>query len=120
MMKTSVLRQARFCRVAVNAASRLQISSKAFPSASPLLSSTPRALTTQYRALSSPPFRFYSSSAPAESEDANSSRISKFADLKKLGVHDVLIDSIVNGMRYTDMTEVQSMTISAGIDGKDL
>ena len=120
MMKTSVLRQARFCRVAVSAASRLQISSRAFPSTSPFLSSTFRASTTNYRAPSSSIFRSYSSSAPAESEAADSSRITKFTDLKKLGVHDVLVDSIVKGMGYTDMTEVQSMTINAGIDGKDL
>lgn len=70
--------------------------------------------------------RFYSSEAVAERNDeatssANGSqRVTKFADLSLLGVHEKLVSAITEGMGYEDMTEVQSLTINPALRGTDL
>lgn len=70
--------------------------------------------------------RFYSSEAVAErTNDAaaqadGSQHVTKFADLSLLGVHEKLVSAITEGMRYENMTEVQSDTINAALRGTDL
>ncbi|KAK4450081.1 P-loop containing nucleoside triphosphate hydrolase protein [Podospora aff. communis PSN243] len=121
MMKTSVMRQARFARVALQTASRVQIVSRPVLSAPSALTSTPRALAASFRPLGSSLLRFYSSEAAAPEDGAAShTPITKFPDLASLGVNDAIVRSITEGMGYENMTDVQSATISAGLDGKDL
>lgn len=94
---------------------------------------------TQAVALSRPVFpalsrnaqfrRSYSTSVASAAEEtsraepesaASSDLITRFADLTQLGVHDNLIQSIVRGMGYENMTLVQSMTIAPALAGKDM
>jgi ATP-dependent RNA helicase MSS116, mitochondrial len=121
MMKTSVMRQARFARVALQTASRAQIVSRPILSAPSALASTPRALAASFRPLGSSLLRFYSSEAAAHEDGAPShAPVTKFADLASLGVDNAIVRSITEGMGYETMTDVQSATINAGLDGKDL
>ncbi|KAK0643609.1 P-loop containing nucleoside triphosphate hydrolase protein [Cercophora newfieldiana] len=121
MMKTSVMCQARFCRVALQTASRVQIASRPTLSAPSALAATPRALAASGRPLGGTLLRFYSSeAAPIQENGAGPAPVTKFADLASLGVNEALVRSITQGMRYEDMTDVQSATINAGLDGKDL
>ncbi|KAK8080513.1 DEAD/DEAH box helicase [Apiospora hydei] len=70
--------------------------------------------------------RLYSQSAAAaqtydDAGPASTPRlITKFADLDKLGVHPRLVEAITHGMKYEDMTDVQSKTINAALNGVDL
>jgi ATP-dependent RNA helicase MSS116 len=71
--------------------------------------------------------RFYSSEAAAESTEddasysaSSSGPVTRFADLASLDVHPKLVDAIVDGMKYEDMTEVQSKTINQALRGVDL
>ncbi|KAK8090770.1 atp-dependent rna helicase protein [Apiospora phragmitis] len=71
--------------------------------------------------------RLYSSESAAAAEpndDASPAStpqlITRFADLSKLGVHPRLVDAITNGMKYETMTDVQSKTINAALNGVDL
>lgn len=71
--------------------------------------------------------RFYSSEAAAERTDDDASHsatssglVTRFADLASLDVHPKLVDAIVDGMQYEDMTEVQSKTINQALRGVDL
>ncbi|KAK8118885.1 uncharacterized protein PG998_003511 [Apiospora kogelbergensis] len=70
--------------------------------------------------------RLYSQSAAAArtNDDAGpaskSELITQFADLSKLGVHPRLIQAITEGMKYETMTDVQSKTINAALNGVDL
>lgn len=72
--------------------------------------------------------RFYSSEAAAEQRNdsapaaavVGSQHITRFADLSQLGVHERLLSAITKGMKYEDMTEVQSLTINAALRGTDL
>ncbi|EAA33076.1 hypothetical protein GE21DRAFT_5759 [Neurospora crassa] len=115
-MRTSVLRQAGLCRAAL-AARHLQISSK--PSAA-LLSQVTRAIAVQSLPSASLP-RFYSAEATAQSNTAASNGlVTRFADLAALGVHENVVRAITHGMGYENMTEVQSMTISPALKGKDI
>jgi len=68
------------------------------------------------------PRRFYSAESAAVQEEPHNSneRITKFADLDRLGVDQRLISALVQGMRYTDMTDVQSLTINPALQGLDL
>lgn len=50
----------------------------------------------------------------------SSAPVSRFGDLTQLGVHQALIDALVKGMGYDNMTEVQSMTINAALKGTDM
>src|SRR6266699_2805528 len=121
MFKSTVLRQARLCRLpaaslSIRASSRpillleqiwLGRSIVAGPSSSQVLTS-----------------RRYSS-APAETlskekDQTPPSVATRFADLASLGVHENLVASITRGMGYDNMTEVQSLTINPALAGKDL
>ncbi|KAK0715749.1 P-loop containing nucleoside triphosphate hydrolase protein [Lasiosphaeris hirsuta] len=122
MLKTSVVRQARLAasRVALNTTRSVQIASRPLLSSS-ALTSTPRALAVLHRSFS-PFLRYYSSEATAADDELPSTAglVTKFADLSTLNVHPKLVNSIVDGMGYENMTEVQSMTISPALVGKDL
>ncbi|KAF3807120.1 ATP-dependent RNA helicase cyt-19 [Colletotrichum gloeosporioides] len=72
-------------------------------------------------------FRLYSSeaaaAAPEQSADApqqKSGSISRFEDLRTLGVHDNLVNSITKGLKYDTMTDVQSKTIEPALKGMDM
>lgn len=72
-------------------------------------------------------FRLYSSeaaaAAPEQSADApqqKSGPISRFEDLRTLGVHDNLVNSITMGLKYETMTDVQSKTIEPALKGMDM
>ncbi|KAK2005576.1 DEAD/DEAH box helicase [Colletotrichum eremochloae] len=72
-------------------------------------------------------FRLYSSGAasavaaePVAETQEPSGLTTKFQDLGKLGVHKNLVDTITNGMKYENMTSVQSMTIEPALKGMDL
>ncbi|KAK7927203.1 hypothetical protein PG985_004201 [Apiospora marii] len=81
------------------------------------------AQSTSLRCLSQ---RLYSQSAaaPRTYDDAGSAStpelITKFGDLSKLGVHPRLVEAITMGMKYETMTDVQSKTINAALNGVDL
>ncbi|CAK7568542.1 MAG: hypothetical protein SEPTF4163_006535 [Sporothrix epigloea] len=76
--------------------------------------------------------RYYSDNAAAaataetpnqtqsEPETESSGLITRFADLKKVGVHQNVIDALTQRMRYENMTPVQSMTITPALAGKDI
>jgi ATP-dependent RNA helicase MSS116, mitochondrial len=79
--------------------------------------------------------RLYSSEASAptvaqvtqDSQDAQDAHhdsapgpITRYADLEHLGVHASIINSIVHGMGYETMTDVQAMTIAPALRGKDM
>ncbi|KAK4197223.1 P-loop containing nucleoside triphosphate hydrolase protein [Triangularia verruculosa] len=116
MMKTSILRHAAAARVALTARP-LQLAARSSPSAF-AITQTP--LKASYRPFNSL-LRFYSSESAARQETATpSGRVTKFRDLETLGVNNALVKSITEGMKYEDMTEVQSMTINAALAGKDL
>ncbi|KAK5660229.1 hypothetical protein OQA88_12763 [Cercophora sp. LCS_1] len=120
MMKTSVMRQARLARVALSAASRLHIASRPYPSAVSALSATPRTTASPCRTLWSPLVRLYSSEAAVPKSNDSSGLITRFEDLSKLGVEEEIVQAITRGMGYESMTDVQSQTINAALDGKDL
>ncbi|KAK3990094.1 P-loop containing nucleoside triphosphate hydrolase protein [Cladorrhinum sp. PSN332] len=116
MMKSSLLRSAAACRVAL-AARPLQIISRSSASA---VARAP--LAASYRPANSL-LRFYSSESAAQKEDSPASSnglITKFGELGSVGVHHALVDAITRGMGYENMTEVQSMTISPALSGKDI
>jgi len=47
-------------------------------------------------------------------------QITKFSELSSAGVHPNIEFAITKGMGYDDMTSVQSMTLNAALEGKDL
>ncbi|EFQ27767.1 DEAD/DEAH box helicase [Colletotrichum graminicola] len=72
-------------------------------------------------------FRRYSSEAaaavaadPAAKTQEPSGPTTRFADLRKLGVHSSLVSTITDGMKYETMSEVQSKTIEPALKGMDL
>lgn len=121
-MRTSILRHAGLCRVALGlGARRVQPASRVLVSAATTPCSAQSGLTrfTPSAQLA----RFYSAEASEASENSNapqSDDITKFRDMESLGVHPKIIDAIVGGMKYEDMTSVQSMTIKPALIGKDL
>ncbi|KAK4103650.1 DEAD-domain-containing protein [Parathielavia hyrcaniae] len=119
MMRTALLRQAATARVAV-AARPAQAAYRA-SSAALGLSRPAWTATAAVSRSSASLLRFYSSESAATAPSANSSGlITRFADLPRLGVNNQLVHSIVRGMGYENMTEVQSMTINAALAGKDV
>ncbi|KAF7521272.1 hypothetical protein G7054_g12493 [Neopestalotiopsis clavispora] len=110
MFKTSLPRHARLGNVSLQSSAAQQLSI----ARSPLRSACLQSIAT----------RLYSSEAVAEKQQDDSSvgsqRITKFADLPQLGVHPSLVSAITEGMRYEDMTDVQSLTINSALRGVDL
>ncbi|KAK3943880.1 P-loop containing nucleoside triphosphate hydrolase protein [Diplogelasinospora grovesii] len=119
MMKSSILRHASVCRVAALGARRVQVAPRA--SATVRAFSKPTFSATASLRQLSPAIRFYSSeaAAPAPTEETQE-LVTKFADLRSLGVHQRLVSAITQGMKYENMTPVQSMTINSGLSGKDI
>jgi ATP-dependent RNA helicase MSS116 len=119
MMKTSLLRQAAAARVAL-AVRPAQAAFRVSSTALPFSRSSPNSPAV-YRPASSL-LRFYSSesAAPATTDGARPGRITRFADLPQIGVHERLVASLTRGMKYETMTEVQSSTINAALAGRDV
>lgn len=119
MMKSSLLRQAAVCRVAL-AARPAQVALRA-SSAALALSRASRTTSSLYRPVSSL-VRFYSSesAAPERSGHAASGLVTRFTDLGSLGVHERLVEAITRGMGYESMTDVQTLTINSALAGKDM
>ncbi|KAK4237291.1 P-loop containing nucleoside triphosphate hydrolase protein [Achaetomium macrosporum] len=118
MMKTSILRQAAAARVALTARPA-QVAFRA--SSRTLAFSRPsRSVAAVYR--STPSLRLYSSESAAEqpSSDAAPGLITRFEDLSRLNVHEHLVRAITQDMKYETMTDVQAMTISPALLGKDV
>jgi len=110
-MKTSLLRQAAVSRVAFAAR----------PARMPFRASLAiRAAAPVHRPVSSL-LRFYSSeSAVPESAVEHQEPVTRFEDLPRLGVHERIVRSITKGMKYENMTDVQSMTVNSALAGKDV
>lgn len=126
MFRTAVLRAARLSRVAtvskagvtglgpvlrVSGASRVASLGMVMP------------MMAQLAAKS----RFYSSDAAEATEKEQESEpekaageITRFADLKSLGVHVNLVRSLTDTLGYDTMTPVQSATIEPALSGKDV
>ncbi|KAK3688572.1 P-loop containing nucleoside triphosphate hydrolase protein [Podospora appendiculata] len=129
-MKASILRQAGFCRVALprslSLSARVSIAARAAPSSAAAFVQTARGGVAQLRPFSNSLARFYSaaseSSSPASDDllPSQHGRVTKFADLASLGVHEALVRSITEGMGYETMSEVQAATVNASLDGKDI
>ncbi|KAL2159014.1 hypothetical protein VTH06DRAFT_3045 [Thermothelomyces fergusii] len=120
MMRTALLRQAAAARVAF-AACPAQASFRA-SSAVLALGRSSRPSAALCRPVGSL-LRFYSAesaAAQSSSQKGSSGRITRFEDMRNLGVHDNLVDSITRGLGYETMTDVQSMTISPALAGKDV
>lgn len=130
MWKNTLSRQSRLCRLPLAAARNVQLVSKV--TSRPLSQSlAPRTNITSPRALSAlsrfQP-RLYSTDAatatatePAsEAPQESSGPITKFSDLKKLGVNDAIVSAITEDFGYENMTDVQSATINAALKGKDM
>ncbi|KAK6853195.1 DEAD/DEAH box helicase [Apiospora arundinis] len=87
------------------------------------LSQTVGAQSVPLRYLSQRLYSSQSAAAAQTYDDAAPSKpelITRFADLSKLGVHPRLIEAITQGMKYESMTDVQSKTINAALNGVDL
>ena len=53
--------------------------------------------------------------------EANDSPVTKFADLAKRGlVHPAVVRTVVDKMKLTDMTDVQTRTINEALSGVDV
>jgi len=118
MMKTSLMRQAAVCRVALTALPG-RATFRASPAAALAL---PRSAATLYRPSASL-IRFYATEQAVSSRESNPeppALVTRFEDLHTLGVNERLIHSITKGMRYETMTEVQSLTINPALRGKDV
>lgn len=68
--------------------------------------------------------RAYSTEADASAElvqeTAAPGEVTKFRDLAALGVHNNLLSSIIDGMGYESMTQVQAKTINPALKGTDM
>ncbi|KAK0722234.1 P-loop containing nucleoside triphosphate hydrolase protein [Lasiosphaeria miniovina] len=122
-MKTSVLRQVAVCRVAALGARRVHIASKTTTSAY-AITQAPRVLGATFRPLNHLNHlqRTYSTEATADAvaDAASPDLVKRFADLSRLNVNPALVDAITKGMQYENMTDVQSMTISPALTGRDI
>jgi ATP-dependent RNA helicase MSS116 len=70
--------------------------------------------------------RLYSTEAataeatPEVAPQRSTEPVTKFQDLRKLDVHENIVEALVRDFKYEDMTEVQSATINAALKGKDM
>jgi hypothetical protein len=117
-MRTSLLRQVAASRVALAATRPARLPFR--PSSAALGVVAAAAVHRPVGSL----FRFYSgesqSAESAPSAAHHAPPITRFADMAQLGVNDALINAITSGMRYENMTDVQSMTINPALAGKDV
>lgn len=58
--------------------------------------------------------------AESRSGGGQPDRVTRFADLAPLGVHENILKSILEDMQYETMTDVQSMSINPALQGKDM
>lgn len=117
MFKRQLLRQARATRAVRVAPSSLSSFG---------VCAAPRHSTTHRPALLATSIcrdiisRAYSSASAEAADDKPSGLITRFADLSNVGVHQNLLRSIVDDMRYENMTDVQAMSINPALSGKDM
>lgn len=119
-MKTGLLRQVAAARVAL-AVRPAQVSFRASSAALGFARSS-RPSPALYRPASSL-LRFYSAEAAAaqnSSDNGSSNLVTRFEELRKLGVHENLVLSITKGLGYETMTDVQAMTVNPALAGKDV
>lgn len=122
MLRTAVLRVARLPRVAAVSSSiaagfRSSMRTTATPRVMPMVS---QHLYAKGRFYATDAAEAPAANAEQAAETANPELITKFADLKKLGVHNNLVRSLTETLRYETMTPVQSATINAALQGKDM
>ena len=118
MLKTGLSRPAAICRLAVQVARPVRIAPRVayLPTISSRTAAfrfATRAFTTQSRLLDS-------AQAEAVPEPEESGLVTRFADLGKYGIDQRIVRSIVGGMGYEKMSEVQSKTIESTAAGKDV
>lgn len=119
MFKRTLARQACLC-------SARRVASPALLRSAVRLQTTPvNRIASISRISAYAPFaaRSYSSATGEQvqqDERTPSGNITRFADLQSVGVHPSLLRAITQDMGYETMTEVQSMTINPGLDGKDM
>lgn len=120
MFKRQLLRQARACRaVRASPSSLLTLASGAAPK--PTTTYRPALLTAAFsRQIIARSYSSASAAAESQEESSPDGRITRFADLSSLGVHDNILRSIVDDMKYENMTDVQSMSINPALKGKDM
>lgn len=63
---------------------------------------------------------FASAAEAPSSNDKTAGLITKFRDLTSLGVHQNIIRSLVDDMKYETMTDVQAQSINPALSGKDM
>lgn len=129
MFRTSLLRAARLPRAASAASSASVVASLRLTTARTAGLAQTAAFQSRVVPALSNVARFgrsYSTqTATAESVQATQAEgenglVTKFADLGRVGVHENLIRSLTQNLRYENMTKVQSMTISPALSGKDM
>lgn len=128
MWKNTLSRQSRLCRLPVTAARQVQLVSKitSRPLTQAIASRTNITSISALSALSRFQPRLYSTeSATAEATpevapERSNEPVTKFRDLRRLGVHENIVEALVRDFKYEDMTEVQSATINAALKGKDM
>lgn len=117
MFKRQLLRQARATRAVRVAPSSL---SSFGCGAAPRPSTTYRPALLTASICRDVLSRAYSSASAEAQNEKTSGLITRFADLSNVGVHPNLLRSIVEDMRYEDMTDVQAMSINPALSGKDM
>lgn len=118
MFKRQLLRQARACRgVRASPSSLLSLGSGAAPRFSTSVRPAVLASSIGRQIIS----RNYSAeAAESRKEGGQSGRVTRFADLEALGVHENILKAILDDMQYETMTDVQSMSINPALQGKDM
>lgn len=124
MFKASALRQVRLCRIAgPNAGSALaafRTTLRSTQTSSALNTTGPISYNGIGRTLRQYSHAAAETTSPAAHSQEPPRKLSKFSELGDLGVHDHVVSAITRGMKYEDMTDVQSATIHAALAGKDL
>jgi ATP-dependent RNA helicase MSS116 len=128
MWKNTLSRQGRLCRLPLTAARQVQLVSKitSRPLTQAIVPRTNITSTSALSALSRFQPRLYSTDAataeatPEVAPQRSTEPVTKFQDLRKLDVHENIVEALVRDFKYEDMTEVQSATINAALKGKDM
>lgn len=118
MFKRQLLQQARACRTLRASPSPLTVLAAQRPAAA---SCRPAVLASSLDRVNST--RYYSAASAAEASSQNGSaagRITRFADLTSVGVHENIVRTLTENMKYENMTDVQSMSINPALQGKDM
>lgn len=120
MFKRQLLRQARACRsVRASPSSLWALGSGAAPK--PSTTYRPAVLATSIgRQIIARSYSGTSAAAATQNETSSNGSITRFADLRSLGVHENIVRAIVDDMKYETMTDVQAMSINPALRGKDM